>query len=161
MERSLITPTIGTLKKIATALECPLTDILKIDDDKNTSSVQPIGDEPVPEPQVVLKAHRKVISPYKGVTYELLTPDFSGPFEFSYNIYKPGAGKGTEKRGHPGVECSVVLSGELLLRYGDPEKEYPIGAGDSITFDSTVPHSVENSGMAECVCLWVNNPPWF
>lgn len=166
MERSLITPTIGTLKKIAAALECPLAEILKTEDDPHADVLRereepPPVVRPVREPQIVSKEHRKVISPYKGVTYELLTPDFSGPFEFSYNLYKPGAGKGSEKRGHPGVETSVVLSGELLVRYGEAEKEYRLGAGDSITFDSTEPHSVENPGDVDCVCLWVNNPPWF
>ncbi|MCD8138707.1 MAG: cupin domain-containing protein [Planctomycetaceae bacterium] len=166
MERSVITPTIVTLKKIAAALEYPLAELIEgteaVDggagrDDKNSAAER----EVYSEPQIVHDEDRKVISPYKGVTYELLNPDFSGPFEFSYNIYKPGSGIGSEKRGHPGTECGVVMSGELLIRYGEQAREYRLSAGDSITFDSTIPHSVENPGTVDCICMWVNSPPWF
>lgn len=165
MERSVITPTIVTLKKIAAALEFPLAELIKEDCDLDAAFDREGGGQDgraaKSEPQIVHRENRKVISPYQGVSYELLNPDFSGPFEFSYNTYKPGAGAGSEKRGHPGTETSVVISGELLVRYGEDEKVYRVKAGDSITLDSTVPHSIENPGDVDCVCFWVNSPPWF
>lgn len=153
VEHSKISPTIVTLKKIAAALDRPLGDFFN----------SPSDDAPVSESNgvspVVHEDERKLLSPGKGITFQLLNPDMSGPIEFIYNIYKPGAGTGTGQYSHPGTECGLILEGELLITIRD--KEYLLKKGDSITFSSSDPHSKQNTGTVDCICVWANTPPWF
>lgn len=152
VERSKISPTIATLKKIAQALERPLGDFFDAPPDGGGTSI------PKPSP-VVHQEQRKLLSPGKGVTFQLLNPDLSGPIELIYNIYEPGAGTGGDQYCHPGSECGLILEGELLITIR--EKEYLLKEGDSITFDSSEPHSKINPGKVRCTCVWANTPPWF
>lgn len=153
VERSKISPTIVTLKKIAAALDHPLGDFF----DAPPEDKKP-GAFPKQSP-VVHRHQRKLLSPGKGITFQLLNPDMSGPIEFIYNIYEPGAGTGSGQYSHPGTECGLILEGQLLITIR--EQEYLLQEGDSITFDSSEPHSKQNTGEGRCVCVWANNPPWF
>ncbi len=159
VERAKISPTIVTLKKIATALDRPLGDFFNAP----PGGISGIGDAPeTPMPHsspVVHRSQRKILSPDKGITFQLLNPDMSGPIEFIYNIYEPGAGTGTGQYIHPGSECGLILEGELLVTIRD--REYLLREGDSITFASSEPHSKQNPGSVRCVCVWANTPPWF
>ncbi|MCD8138427.1 MAG: cupin domain-containing protein [Planctomycetaceae bacterium] len=152
VERSKISPTIVTLKKIAAALEQPLGEFFGDQEEE----VPVITHQQSP---VVHKEHRKLLSLDKGVTYHLLNPDMSGPIEFIYNIYELGAGTGVGQYSHPGTECGLILQGQLLVTIR--EQEYLLKEGDSITFSSAEPHSKANTGEENCICVWANTPPWF
>ena len=42
------------------------------------------------------------------------------------------------------------------------EKEhYRLKAGDSLYFESSLPHRGKNSGATEAYLLWINTPPTF
>ncbi len=152
VERARISPTIATLKKIAAALEQPLSEFFGETED-TVPAVPPCASP------VVHRSQRKTLSPGKGVTYHLLNPDFSGPIEFIYNVYEPGAGTGAGQYTHPGTECGLILEGELRITIRD--QEYLLREGDSITFNSSEPHAKMNNGSVNCVCVWANTPPWF
>lgn len=159
VERAIISPSIETLKKIAAALDTPLGYFF-------TNSVAPENpvvnksSEIISRPSPVIHPHeRKMLSPGKGVTFYLLNPDMSGPIEFIYNIYEPGANTGIKQYTHPGSECGLILKGELLITIED--ESYLLKEGDSITFDSQRPHSKSNTGTDPCLCVWANTPPWF
>ena len=49
---------------------------------------------------------------------------------------------------HPGVEFLYVMNGELGLRIGNDE--YTLDSGDSIYFDSSVPHAYRRTGKQTC-----------
>jgi quercetin dioxygenase-like cupin family protein len=108
---------------------------------------------------VVRKENRKFLSPGPGVRYYLLTPNLAGPLELIYNEYDPGAGTGPESYTHPGVESGLILSGELEVRINS--EVYVLKEGDSITFNSSIPHSKRNVSDVMCTCIWANTPPWF
>lgn len=57
---------------------------------------------------------------------------------------------------HEGEEFAYVLSGELL--YTIDEVEYRLAAGDSIHFESKVPHTTLNDSGAPTEVLWVLTP---
>lgn len=154
VENAKISPTIESLKKIATALSHPLGDFFEspVEYESGTTVTQPAT-------PVVHREQRKLLSPGKGITFQLLNPDMSGPIELIYNIYEPGAGTGTGQYSHPGSECGLILEGQLLVTIRD--KEYLLMEGDSITFNSSEPHSKTNTGDVNCVCIWANTPPWF
>ena len=57
---------------------------------------------------------------------------------------------------HPGVEFIHTLEGTLSVHLnGD---EYVLEAGDSMYFDSTVPHAYRRSGGKSCTALVVTSP---
>lgn len=160
VERNIIAPSIETLKKIATALDTTVGAFFTnsqisennnstVSNNKKTTRLSP----------VVHPHERKILSPGKGVTFYLLNPDLSGPIEFIYNVYEPGANTGLRQYSHPGFECGLILKGELLITIED--ETYLLKEGDSITFDSQRPHSKSNLGKEPCICVWANTPPYF
>ena len=174
VERSLISPSIETLKKIGNILEIPLSVLFEDTDDYTHAPTVPLINQMTgmelflsqlpplnlnSHSPVVHEGHRKVLSPGKGIRFYLLTPNLTGPIEFIYNEYDPGSTTGPDLYTHPGCECGLILSGELEIQI--KEDVYLLKAGDSITFNSTDPHSKRNIGDVMCTCVWANVPPWF
>jgi mannose-6-phosphate isomerase-like protein (cupin superfamily) len=52
-----------------------------------------------------------------------------------------------------GREYGLVLSGRLRVTIGFDE-EHELGPGDSIAFDSTCPHRLENAGDVPVEAIW-------
>jgi transcriptional regulator with XRE-family HTH domain len=174
VERALISPSIATLKKICDAMNIPISylfeDINAPDQAeqanrsgelpdiashlKTFSSVNLMGLSPV-----VHKHERKFLSPGPGIRFYLLNPNLAGPSELIYNEYDPGAGTGPILYSHPGSECGLILTGQLVVQIKDDV--YTLEAGDSITFNSSDPHSKKNISHVMCTCIWANTPPWF
>jgi transcriptional regulator with XRE-family HTH domain/mannose-6-phosphate isomerase-like protein (cupin superfamily) len=174
VERSIISPSIETLKKIGNVLEIPLSLLFEDMDDFTPTLATPLINQmtgmelflsQLPplnlhnQSPVVHEGHRKILSPGKGIRFYLLTPNLTGPIEFIYNEYDPGSTTGPDLYTHPGCECGLILSGELEIQI--KQDIYLLKAGDSITFNSTDPHSKRNVGDAMCTCVWANVPPWF
>jgi transcriptional regulator with XRE-family HTH domain len=176
VERALISPSIATLKKLCDAMNIPISYLFEDADAadqenpaengassraadhalhlKTYSSVNLMGLSPV-----VHREERKILLPNPGVRYYLLNPNLAGPTELIYNEYDPGAGTGPELYTHPGVECGLILSGELVIQINDDV--HTLKEGDSITFNSSDPHSKNNLSDTICTCIWANTPPWF
>jgi mannose-6-phosphate isomerase-like protein (cupin superfamily) len=64
-----------------------------------------------------------------------------------------------EFRSHPGEEFAYVLEGTLRLWIGD--EIHDLSPGDSVHFESTVTHRLENPGDSPTAALWVLTPPVF
>lgn len=64
-----------------------------------------------------------------------------------------------EAYAHAGEEFAYILSGEL--RFVIDGVDNRLGPGDSIHFDSTVPHSIHNDTDAPVEALWVLTPRLF
>ncbi|PAU86195.1 XRE family transcriptional regulator [Pseudomonas sp. WN033] len=78
----------------------------------------------------------------KGHTYQLLNHT-RGPkksFE-AYMISMDDAAEEFPTFSHPGTEFIHLLEGRLVYRHGN--QLYPMGPGDSLTFDAEVPHGPE------------------
>ena len=60
---------------------------------------------------------------------------------------------------HPGEEFAYILSGELLFVIDGAD--HRLGPGDSIHFDSSVPHSIHNDTDALVEAVWVLTPRLF
>jgi transcriptional regulator with XRE-family HTH domain len=54
---------------------------------------------------------------------------------------------------HPGIEFLYLIQGELALKIGT--EEYQLEDGDSIYFDSSIPHSYRRTGKKTCEGLVV------
>ncbi len=138
-------PSVGTLKAIADALGITMGSLFDGSQSLESAIVRPI--------------ERKILSPRRGITYYLLTPDLNGRVEFILSEYQVGATTGELRYAHAGEECGLVLRGRLELQVG--EERYVLGAGDSIRFDCSIPHRLTNIGRGILRCIWAISPPSF
>jgi mannose-6-phosphate isomerase-like protein (cupin superfamily) len=98
---------------------------------------------------------RKGIDLESGVRWERLTPQAEHDTDFLHVVYEVGGASsrpGTHVR-HMGREYGLVLSGRLRVTIGFDE-EHELGPGDSIAFDSTRPHRLENAGDVPVEAIW-------
>jgi transcriptional regulator with XRE-family HTH domain len=98
---------------------------------------------------------RKGIELESGVRWERLTPTAEQDADFLYVIYEVGGASsraGTHMR-HMGREYGLVLSGRLRVTIGFDE-EHELGPGDSIAFESSRPHRLENAGAEPVEAIW-------
>jgi mannose-6-phosphate isomerase-like protein (cupin superfamily) len=108
------------------------------------------------EEQIVQRADdRPVIELESGVRWERLNPTGERDVDFLEVEYDPG---GASSRGgtfvhHAGREYGVVTSGQLKVTVG--YEEYELGPGDSICFDSAVPHRLETIGDEPARAIWL------
>ena len=145
IERNHSNPTLSSLKAIAAAL---------------STTIGHLFPAPAASDRLVVRARERTrLSPRRGITNELLTPDLAGQVEFILSIYAPGASTGDEAFAYPGEQCGVVLDGVAEVTLHDTV--HRLRAGDSIRFDCSVPHRIANPGKSRLRCIWAIIPPTF
>jgi len=97
---------------------------------------------------------RRGIELETGVRWERLTPQADPGADFLYVVYDVGGSSCVGDRfiRHAGREYGLVLSGTLEVTVGFDT--YELGPGDSICFDSTVPHCLRNAGTKPVHGVW-------
>jgi quercetin dioxygenase-like cupin family protein len=88
----------------------------------------------------------------------MLSPDLRHKVEFIYLTYPVGA-MIEEFYSHEGEECGLVLEGKFKAVIGD--QEIILEPGDSIYFDSSIPHRWQNIGDEDVKAIWAITPPSF
>jgi DNA-binding transcriptional MerR regulator/mannose-6-phosphate isomerase-like protein (cupin superfamily) len=142
LERSQMSGSVGTLRKLARFYK---TSILDFFDAHDARSFQ------------VRPEQRKVLDAGPGVRMELLA---WGNTVMEPHLFRVSAGSGSgDSYTHEGEEFLYVLRGELAITVN--ESEYRLKRGDSFYFESATPHRWKNPGRSETWVLWVNTPPTF
>ena len=98
---------------------------------------------------------RTVIDLEAGVRWERLTTENERGVEFLLTVY-PAGGESAPADAlvrHTGREFGIVLRGRLGVTVGF--EEYELGPGDSVSFDSTIPHRLHNEGDETVEAVWV------
>jgi transcriptional regulator with XRE-family HTH domain len=97
---------------------------------------------------------RKSLELETGVRWERLTPQSDSFVDFLHVVYDVGgsSSQGDSFIRHSGREYGLVLSGMLEVTVGFDT--YELGPGDSISFDSTVPHCLRNVGGEPVHGVW-------
>jgi transcriptional regulator with XRE-family HTH domain/mannose-6-phosphate isomerase-like protein (cupin superfamily) len=88
-----------------------------------------------------------------GVKWSRLTALAESDAEFLEITYEPGAMSGVSMSHHEGREFGLILEGELAVELGF--ESYILHRGDSIIFDSTVPHRLVNKSAQPMSAVWV------
>jgi len=104
----------------------------------------------------VQRAHdRKVVELETGIRWERLTTRNDREVEFLYTVYPPGSESSPADSlvRHNGREFGIVLSGALNVTVGF--EDHVLGPGDSVFFESTVPHRLHNDGDETVTAVWV------
>jgi transcriptional regulator with XRE-family HTH domain len=149
IERNLLNPSVGTLKRIADALDLPAGKLM-FASESGAARVTVA---------VLRKGQRKTVSfPQSSISYELLTPDLRRRASLLWLTAEPGAESGAAMT-HEGEDVVVMLKGRLDVEVGGTW--YELAAGDSIYFNSELPHRWCNRGKATAEAIWVSAPPSF
>jgi DNA-binding transcriptional MerR regulator/mannose-6-phosphate isomerase-like protein (cupin superfamily) len=145
VERSLASPSIASLQKLATAFD---TNVLTLLSDSYEA----------PDTPVIRRNERRVLQSAHGVTIEDLSTAHSDLEPLVFTI-QPGSGS-DGPLSHAGEEFLYVLEGRLRLRL-DGVDDYDLDPGDAMSYDSLRAHQFSNIGTEPTVVVWINTPRTF
>ena len=137
IEEGSVAPPLGTIIKLAKALEMKMGYFISGEENKPYT--------------IVRKTDRRVVSRYEsrkgeryGYEYESLAPHKKDRHMEPFLVTLVPADTEEERSTHDGQEFIHVLEGTMEVRLG--EEIHLLGPGDSIYYDSTVPHLVKCHG---------------
>ena len=140
LERGKLFPTLPTLLRIALVFSVGLEYFFR-EEKKNTV--------------VVIRKSERQRFPDRpatnDVSYFFESLDFTATekkINAYYADFQPISPEKVRIHYHPGVEFLYVINGELALKIGNDE--FLLDTGDSIYFDSSVPHSYRRTGKKTC-----------
>lgn len=149
IERGLAQPSITALVRISKAL-----------------GVNPqfffMGEPEVDEAEkdyVVRHDKRLEVHYENGIVDQLLTPKSNRAMEVIRSIFPPGSGTGDDAYSHKGHEVMLIEKGVLDVWVG--ERHFVLEAGDTLSFDSSEPHSYTNRGDTDVIVYWFISPASF
>jgi transcriptional regulator with XRE-family HTH domain len=150
VERGRGEPSISALKRIASALEVELLYFFSKTKDAESKMVARAGTG-------------QRLPAMKGVEFRLLTNEPDSRLEPIYGRYEPGGQTGEEPMVHntapSAVEWGMVLTGRFKVWVGDDV--FILNPGDSIFFQSSLPHRIQNISDDVGEYIWVNAPASF
>lgn len=154
VERGLASPSIASLRRIADALGTPMA-ALFVAGGEAAAAAAPR------RPVVARHERRRLQATGSPFTYELLTRAADGSIEFLWGYFDPGA-TAPEPGGdsaHAGEEAFVCVRGSVVFTIDG--EEHVLEEGDSIGFDCSLPHRIENRGHTRAELVIAITPPSF
>ena len=145
VERGVTVPTMDDLRRLAEALDQPVSRFFG----------QP--DAPDDERRHIVRAsaRRPLGTLAGGIVAELLSPDLAGRFEMLRVVFAPGA-ELSEPIDLPTEDGVYIVSGTLEIRIG--ERPFRLAAGDAFrNLNDAI--RWRNPGTTPCVVIWVIAPP--
>lgn len=151
---------VTNLHALVTALDITLDELFAGEEPDHPAVSEPLISgpgsvtQPAPHEPVHRAGSRPVLRMAGGITWERLSSLLGHLVDAQLVTYEPGSSSthdGTLSR-HNGTEFAYLIEGELTLRLG--YDEYHLNAGDSLSFDSTIPHAYENRGATTARGVW-------
>lgn len=144
IERGVANPSVASLRRLAEALGASVGSLF----------------EGIPPPGRVVRPQdrARLVDPARRWEDFLLTPRDAKRLQVILSIIEPGEGSGEESYSHDSdEECVIVLKGSLEFKVGT--EEFLLSEGDSLLFESRIPHWNRNPGPSKAEVLWVTTPP--
>ncbi len=146
IENGKVDPSLSTLRKIAIALDVPLFSLVLTE-----------GEGPT---RIIRKNERRpIVFPNAGLKYDIIHSDANKKMAIMIGTLSPDGATSETLLNHPGEECLVILHGTMRVELGDEEIE--LNEGDSLYFDSSVPHRLCNRESRPCGFYLIITPPKF
>lgn len=144
VERGVANPSVASLRRIAEALGTSIGALF--DGGAQKGRLVRVGERP------------RLMHPRRKWQDFLLTPQVSKRLQVILSVIEAGEGSGDEPYSHDSdEECVIILKGTLEFSVG--EVKYLLQEGDSLTFDSRLPHWNRNPGATKSEVLWIITPP--
>jgi len=142
IENGSTDPSLTTVRKLAAAF--------------GTSLSEMFADE-APAVHVTKPGERPRLGRVGGhILYDRLTPG-RGDLEVLLGHLGPGEATSDEPWAHASTECALVLAGSIVVEVGGTR--YPLATGESVTFDSRLPHRYLNEGEQRAEYVLAVTPP--
>lgn len=149
IETGKASPSLDTLQKIANSLSTTVGNLIG----ENQARVEQ-------SPVLRFNERKHLDAPAAGIDIFLLAaPDPTRQMEPLIITLEKKASSGTTMHRHFGQEFVLVMKGMLEITLNDAV--YVLRKGDSIYFNSNIPHSYRNANDTETEALWVVTPPTF
>jgi transcriptional regulator with XRE-family HTH domain len=157
IETEKLTPSVGTLIKIAVELGISLDEIFfETNPEPPAKSGEPERFRPADRHVGFMHAaERAEITLATGCHCQRLTPTHESNVDFMQIVYEAGGSSSEPDQlmRHQGREYGLVISGSLRVTIGF--EEYELKAGDSIVFNAENPHRTWNSSDQPAVVVWM------
>ncbi|MDE7372042.1 MAG: cupin domain-containing protein [Desulfovibrio sp.] len=153
LENGAVYPPIGTLQKVARALDVRLGTFLdgeesadpvisRIDGFPDRRRVTPVREEVAEAPHADGSAEPAADMRRPGYIYQVLGKGKSdrNMEPFCVEFFPPRDGEEPHLSSHQGEEFILVLAGRLRLRYG--RESYDLSPGETVYYNSIVPHAL-------------------
>ncbi|MFN8231929.1 MAG: XRE family transcriptional regulator [Actinomycetota bacterium] len=156
VERGVAEPSLGSLRRIADVLGVPVATLFVGGDDNPSDSSNSRGERLV----VRADARRILKAPDSDMLHELLVPDLSSRvLELVQTQLPPKSRMPDDVAQHAGEESIIVLEGQIVAVHDNDE--FVLRAGDTISWDPSIPHWIENRGSEPATVIGVVTPPTF
>lgn len=142
LERGRASPSIGTMVVLAHTFGVDMAALLGPDVVRNNHDI------------VSRAKSQRRIRTGGGVTRRIVKIDDKRALEISINEFDPKAVNSETPVTHPGFEYAFLLQGQLQITVNDTR--HTLTAGDAISYPSTVPHRIVNTGKTRARALWIN-----
>jgi transcriptional regulator with XRE-family HTH domain len=155
VENGKVLPSLATLFKLTNELGTRVNTMIFGENRAPAHVAEPESARmPVAARRVVKRGEGERIVLNSGVNWERLTPTADMEADFLHVVYEPGGSscEGQEFMRHNGREYGHILSGTLKVTIGF--EEHLLRQGDSISFDSTLPHRLETVGEKPVHAIW-------
>jgi len=146
IESGKVDPSLSTLRKLAISLDVPLF-YLVLDDSTPTHK------------KVKLSDARLVVFPSDGLEYQIIHSDQQKKMGIHIGTLKKGGATSSDLLAHEGEECLIVLSGVMEVVFEN--ESISLKTGESLYFDSSVPHKLQNPSDEKCEFYLIISPPKF
>lgn len=145
LERGIGNPSFNTLMRLSRALGLPIGAFFQ-----GATAYEPAR-------IIVRRSERRKLVMESGLEQELLTPEGGTRLGMVRTVVPPGCSSEDTPMVHAGEESFLVECGRLSVALdGD---WYDVESGDSITFDSSVPHAYANRTSEPVVFVGCSTPP--
>jgi transcriptional regulator with XRE-family HTH domain len=145
IERGQGNPSLTTLIKLSQALEVPVGRFF--------------GAQNQAGAVVRRDARRRLQVEEDNLVYELLTPHMQGQLGMVRAQIAAGWDNQSAPFIHPGEECVTIVQGQLYVEINGTG--YELSEGDSLTYDSSLPHWYRNATSEAAVLIGAMTPPSF
>jgi transcriptional regulator with XRE-family HTH domain len=156
VERGLGSFSASVLYAVSTQLHISLDSLFQEPQPRSVSPEDEVSQSiSAHEPGIVLRrSDRPAIRLSSGPRWERLTPHLEQGAEFLEAIYDPGAASSDSDEfvRHNGREYGVVVVGTLTIQVGF--EIFALAQGDSVSFDSNIPHRFWNATDGEVRAIW-------
>lgn len=160
IERGLSNPSIGTLKKIADAMNTNLVSLMGFDQIEGEAGETEQQKKDEGRVRVVKSDRRKMLVYPGGLRKAfLLTPDLQRKIEVLLTYEEPQQVVEEDWYQHEGEEFGLILEGKYEVTVED--QTYILEEGDTIYFQSQLPHKMRSIGDKTAKTVWVITPPSF
>jgi transcriptional regulator with XRE-family HTH domain len=146
IENGKVDPSLSVLTRLALALKVPLYSLL-------------LNEETAAHTLVRYNERNKVIFGNEGIETEIIHMDYAKRFDLTIISLRPNCASSEAPVIHEGDECILVSIGKLKVEFVNESLDLDVG--DSLYFDSTIPHRLVNVGKDICKFIHSHSPPGF